>query len=121
MSDVQLLGKTEIWMQGVHLSDADLPELARRVASVLALPDDKVFVTDVREALVVLDVLMPGLSGRDVFEQSLPGLFGIRDGLHSERRDLDGRKRLERIGQLSGAVRRDQPVHQFRKLAVSQR
>lgn len=59
MSDVQLLGKTEIWMQGVHLENANLPEIANRAASVLSLPEDKVFVTDVRPSLVVLDVLQP--------------------------------------------------------------
>lgn len=59
MSDVQLLGKTEIWMQGVRLENADLPEIARIAAGVLSIAEDKVFVTDVREALVVLDVLEP--------------------------------------------------------------
>lgn len=59
MSDVQLLGKTEIWMQGVRLTNADLPEIARQAANVLSIAEDKVFVTDVREALVVLDVLEP--------------------------------------------------------------
>lgn len=59
MSNVQLLGKTEIWMQGVHLENANLPEIARKAANVLSIPEDKVFVTDVREALVVLDVLEP--------------------------------------------------------------
>lgn len=57
MSDVQLLGKTEIWMQGVRLTNANLPEIARQAANVLSISEDKVFVTDVREALVVLDVL----------------------------------------------------------------
>lgn len=59
MSNVQLLGKTEIWMQGVRLANANLPEIARQAANVLSIPEDKVFVTDVREALVVLDVLEP--------------------------------------------------------------
>ena len=59
MNDMQLLGKTEIWMQGVHLDNANLPEIASRAAEVLSLPEDKVFVTDVRPALVVLDVLQP--------------------------------------------------------------
>lgn len=59
MPGVQLLGKTEIWLHGVRLDKADLPEIARTAAGVLSLPADKVFVTDVREALVVLDVLVP--------------------------------------------------------------
>lgn len=59
MSDVQLLGKTEVWMQGVRLENANLPEIARQAANVLSIAEDKVFVTDVREALVVLDILQP--------------------------------------------------------------
>lgn len=62
MSDVQLLGKTEIWMQGIALNDTNLPELARAAARVLSLPEEQVFVTDVRESLVVLDVLQPKLA-----------------------------------------------------------
>ncbi len=59
MPDVQLLGKTEIWLHGVRLDNADLAEIAGAVARALSLPEDKVFTTDVREALIVLDVLVP--------------------------------------------------------------
>jgi|TARA_Y100000310_G_scaffold59103_1_gene54446 hypothetical protein len=59
MPDVQLLGKTEVWLHGVRLDRADLPDIARTAARILSLPEDKVFVTDVRDALVVLDVLVP--------------------------------------------------------------
>lgn len=59
MTSVQLLEKTEVWLYGVSLTSTNLPELAEAVASVLALPPDKVFVTDVRPALVVLDILTP--------------------------------------------------------------
>jgi molybdenum cofactor synthesis domain-containing protein len=66
VTDVQLLGKTEVWMHGVELDDADLPELAKVAAEVLALPPDKVFVTDVRGDVVVLDVLVPRVSLENV-------------------------------------------------------
>lgn len=59
MPEVQLLGKTEIWLRGIHLADADLSAVARAAAKILCLPADKVFVTDVRHGLVVLDVLQP--------------------------------------------------------------
>lgn len=59
MTTVQLLDKTEVWLRGVHLDNADLPEIAGAVAGVLDIPNDKVFVTDVREGLVVLDILSP--------------------------------------------------------------
>ena len=94
MSDVQLLGKTEIWMQGVSLRDTSLPELARTAAGVLALPEDKVFVTDVRESLVVLDVLQPKVAleqvvgkQQQIFDAigSLPGVsIGENAEIHSE-------------------------------------
>jgi len=66
MTDVQLLGKTEVWLRGVHLDAVDLPRLAQRTADVLALPRDRVFVTDVREGVVVLDLLLPRVSLEEV-------------------------------------------------------
>jgi hypothetical protein len=59
MPEVQLLGKTEIWLHGVQLDAADLPEIARTVARTLSLPHGKVFVPDVRDGLLVLEVLVP--------------------------------------------------------------
>lgn len=59
MTSVQLLDKTEVWLRGVHLDNANLPDIADAVAAVLDLPEDKVFVTDVRDSLVVLDILSP--------------------------------------------------------------
>lgn len=59
MTSVQLLEKTEVWLHGITLDHANLPLLAGAVADVLGLPADKVFVTDVRPLLVVLDILVP--------------------------------------------------------------
>lgn len=59
MTSVQLLEKTEVWLHGIDLDNANLPGLADVVAEVLSLPRDKVFVTDVRPQLVVLDILAP--------------------------------------------------------------
>lgn len=59
MTQVQTLGKTEVWIHGVTLHEADLVQIARVSAAVLGLPGDRVFVTDVRERHVVLDVLVP--------------------------------------------------------------
>lgn len=94
MSDVQLLGKTEIWMQGISLNNTNLPELARLAAGVLAIPEDKVFVTDVREALVVLDVLQPKVAldqvvgkQQQIFDAigTLPGVVIAENAeIHSE-------------------------------------
>ncbi len=59
MTSVQLLEKTEVWLHGISLDNANLPDLAKAVAAVLSLPHDKVFVTDVRPQMVVLDILVP--------------------------------------------------------------
>ncbi|MGQ3229443.1 MAG: hypothetical protein ACT6R2_11170, partial [Blastomonas fulva] len=66
MTSVQLLEKTEVWLHGIDLDNANLPGLAEVVADVLSLPRDKVFVTDVRPQLVVLDILAPRVELEDV-------------------------------------------------------
>jgi len=62
MTDVQLLNKTEVWINGIHLSDVNLPRLANTCAEVLDLPSDKVFVIDVRGGIVVLDILVSSVN-----------------------------------------------------------
>lgn len=66
MTSVQLLEKTEVWLHGIALDHANLPRLADTVAEVLSLPRGKVFVTDVRDQLVVLDILTPRVELEDV-------------------------------------------------------
>ena len=66
MTSVQLLEKTEVWLHGISLDHANLPGLADIVADVLSLPRGKVFVTDVRPQLVVLDILVPRVELEDV-------------------------------------------------------
>jgi hypothetical protein len=81
--EVELLDKTEVWIEGVVLDDADLPGLAAAVARVLSLPTNRVFVTDVREQRVVLDVLVPRVRLEDVAGRQeellavLAGLSGV--------------------------------------------
>jgi hypothetical protein len=57
--DVELLDKTEIWVDGVTLDGADLPAMARAAARAIAVPEDRFFVTDVRDQRIVFDVLVP--------------------------------------------------------------
>lgn len=82
MTSVQLLDKTEVWLRGVHLEDADLPQLAKAVADVFDLPHDKVFVIDVREGLIVLDILSPRVQ--------LEAVTGKQDGVFAAIRDIEG-------------------------------
>jgi len=94
MTDVHLLDKTEVWIRGVRLTAADLPAIARTAATVLSLPPTRVFVTDVRDDHVVLDVLVPRVRLADVAGKqaalltalgALPGVQVAREAsVHSE-------------------------------------
>ncbi|WP_430386770.1 molybdopterin-binding protein [Blastomonas fulva] len=109
MTSVQLLEKTEVWLHGIDLDNANLPHLADVVADVLSLPRDKVFVTDVRPGLVVLDILAPRVELEHVAGKqddllaalaAVPGIHVAADAtVHSEgilgvigtpRGDVDG-------------------------------
>lgn len=59
MGEVELLDKTELWIVGVSLDDARLPDLTEAAAAALSLDRDRVVVTDVRDDWVVFDVLQP--------------------------------------------------------------
>ena len=66
MPEAELLDKTEVWIVDVTLVDADLRELARVAAAILSFRPDRVFVTDVRDRHIVLDVLEPRVELADV-------------------------------------------------------
>jgi len=51
------LEKTELWITDIELSKANLNEIAAVVARVLGLPNESVLVVDVRDGVVVLDIL----------------------------------------------------------------
>mgnify|MGYP001626283108 CR=1 FL=1 len=55
--ELNLLEKTEIWIEGIRLKNADLREVAAAVAKALGLRREEVVVIDVRENLLVLDIL----------------------------------------------------------------
>jgi molybdenum cofactor synthesis domain-containing protein len=78
VTSVQLLEKTEVWLHGISLDNANLPKLADAVADVLSLPRDKVFVTDVRPQLVVLDILVARVELEDVTGKQEELLASIR-------------------------------------------
>ncbi|WP_298290813.1 molybdopterin-binding protein [Novosphingobium sp.] len=78
MTSVQLLEKSEVWLRGISLDNANLPGLAHAVADVLSLPREKVFVTDVRPGLVVLDILVPRVELEDVTGKQADLLDALR-------------------------------------------
>ena len=64
--DVNLLQKTELWVEGITLQSARLDDIARRVAEVLELEPGEVMVVDVREDHIVLDILRPVLKASQI-------------------------------------------------------
>lgn len=65
---LNLLQKTELWITGITLEQANLTLLAQTVARVLGLPSREVLVVDVRPNTVTLDILT-----REVPENNLLG------------------------------------------------
>lgn len=55
--ELNLLHKTELWINNIELQGANLNELAAAAARVLGLPSNEVLVVDVRDRVVVLDIL----------------------------------------------------------------
>ena len=78
--ELNLLEKTELWIENLKLEHADLNRIAETVAAVLNFERGKVLVVDVRHNHITLDILkrqlMPrifrkaetaaGISGREI-------------------------------------------------------
>jgi len=92
--EINLLQKTELWIEGVSLQNARLDDIAARVAGVLGLESREVLVVDVREDHLVLDILRPVLKARQIAGRgeeilreisSIPGVtLSERVMIHSE-------------------------------------
>ena len=92
--EINLLQKTELWIEGITLQNARLDEIAEKVAQVLELEPREVMVVDVREDYMVLDVLRPVLKanqiagkGKEILRE-ISGIQGVKllskASLHSE-------------------------------------
>lgn len=62
MTGLDLLSKTELWVEDILLCEVDLTQLAHSAGAVLGLGPEHIFVTDVRDRRVVFDVVSPDLS-----------------------------------------------------------
>lgn len=92
--EINLLEKTELWIEGISLQNVHLDDLANQVADVLGLEKREVLVVDVRENRIVLDVLRPVLKasqiagkGAEILRRvgGLPGVALAGDAaIHSE-------------------------------------
>lgn len=60
--EVNLVGKTELWVQNIRLKQANLTEIGRATAEVLGLNDDEVLVVDASSEHITLDVFRSSLN-----------------------------------------------------------
>ena len=92
--EINLLQKTELWIEGITLQNARLDEIAEKVAQALELEPGEVMVVDVREDYMVLDVLRPVLKanqiagkGKEILRE-ISGIQGVKllpkASIHSE-------------------------------------
>lgn len=92
--ELNLLEKTELWINDIRLDHCDLNEIARTVAAVLNMEKEKVLVVDVRDDHITLDILKKAVNSGDIVgkeEQLLgklaeiPGvILGEQARIHSE-------------------------------------
>ena len=92
--EINLLEKTELWIEGIALQSARLDDISLQVAEALELEAREVMVVDVREDHIVLDVLRPVLNatqlagkGKEILQRlsNLPGITLTPEAaIHSE-------------------------------------
>lgn len=120
--ELNLLRKTELWIEGIRLQNARLDEIAQGVAQVLELDKEEVVVVDVRDDHVVLDILRPVLrasqmmgKGSEILSQmaAIPGVILLdRATIHSEGAlgwivldPEESRKAIEKSAQMGREIR----------------
>lgn len=67
--ELNLLHKTELWINNIQLQGANLDELAAAAARVLGLPSSDILVVDVRHQVVVLDILRRTIMAEQIIGQ----------------------------------------------------
>lgn len=92
--EYSLLNKTELRLTDVYLNDCDLQGISNTVAEVLKLPRDRVFVIDVRDDHIALDLLVQTMKDDQFVGKkeellkavgSIPGVnLGLNPDIHSE-------------------------------------
>ena len=82
--ELNLLEKTEIWIENLILENTNLTLLAETVANVLALERSQVLVVDVRANHITLDILKRNIDAKDVFGKEKQLLAALKEipGVH---------------------------------------
>lgn len=126
--ELELLEKTEIWINPIRIREVNLELIAEGVARVLNLKKREVMVVDVREDLITLDILKKTVHAEDIIGKkeallralaTIPGVtISEETNLHSEGIlgliDIEDRKaaktllrRMRRMGrQISDRIRK---------------
>lgn len=63
---LNLLEKTELWVHGITLDNANLTDMAKAVSGVLGLADDKVMVMDVRPEHITFDLVQKEIQQENI-------------------------------------------------------
>lgn len=63
---LNLLEKTELWINQIHLNNTNLNLIAKTVADVLKIENSKVLVVDVRETHITLDILEKDIPAENI-------------------------------------------------------
>ncbi len=68
---INLLEKTEVWIDDVILDNVNLSDLAKAFAETIGIDEDKVLVVDVRETHITFDILEKILEPKQFFGKKL--------------------------------------------------
>ncbi len=85
--ELNLLEKTELWVENVELKNVNLTELSNRLADVLNIDREKVLVVDVRETHITFDILEKHIDAEK--------FFGKKDEIFKELSKIEGFKLTE--------------------------
>lgn len=65
--ELNILEKTELWIENVELDNVNLTELSNKLADVLGIEHSKVLVVDVRETHITFDILEKFINAENFF------------------------------------------------------
>src|SRR5437763_841956 len=89
--EINLLEKTELWIEDIDLENADLNRIAAVAAEVLAIEPSKVLVVDVLDHRITLDLLQQKLQAEQIYGKKAELLrrLGEISGVHiTERTEI---------------------------------
>jgi molybdenum cofactor synthesis domain-containing protein len=80
-TELNLLDKTEVWIENIEIHQADLNEVASAAAGALGLEKHRVLVVDLRPGVLVFDILQPSVLAEQIAgkgEALLDAIGGVK-------------------------------------------